>query len=133
MITFESQFFQPLKFSKAQLEQYLNSAFRDLEIAESADIPEVRFKFAYEALIKMGIALIAQNGYKVRSQPGHHIRIIEKLSELLNDPDALLLGNKMRQDRNADFYDGGILLTDKTSSEYLDFVRRMISKIKTSP
>ena len=92
------------------------------------DFTEVRFTFAYDALIKIGIALIAKAGYKVRSQPGHHVKIIEKLAEILADEDIALVGNKMRQSRNADLYDGGILVTQKDSREYTEFVEKIYSK-----
>ncbi len=55
MINFEQQHFQKLSFKKEQLKQLSNSALRDLEIAEESTIPEVIFKFSYDALIKSGI------------------------------------------------------------------------------
>ncbi|MDP8258217.1 MAG: hypothetical protein P9L90_02165 [Candidatus Aadella gelida] len=58
------------------------SAQRDLKIAESTNISDVVFKFTYDALIKLGIMLIAKKGYKVRSTAGHHIKILEKLSQV---------------------------------------------------
>ncbi len=107
MINFEDRYFQKLQFTITQVGHYFDSAKRDLEIASSTKLVEVRFKFAYDVLIKIGIALIAKRGYKVRSQPGHHVKILEKLSEITTDGDIEILGNKMRQDRNKDFYEGG--------------------------
>jgi hypothetical protein len=104
------------------------SARHDLKIAESADIPDVIFKFSYDALIKLGIALIAEKGYKVRSKAGHHIKILEKLSQLLKDEDVLVLGNKMRQERNINLYDGGFFVGEKDSLEYFEFVKSMFEK-----
>ena len=83
----------------------------DLKIAEASDITDVIFKFSYDALIKLGITLIAKKGYKVRSTTGHHVKILEKLSQLLKDEDILVLGNKMRQERNVNLYDGGFFVT----------------------
>ena len=123
MINFESQYFQKLVFKKEQIEQFLKSALHDLKIAEESNIPDVVFKFSYDALIKLGIALIAKKGYKIRSTAGHHIKILEKLSQLLKDEDILVLGNKMRQERNLNLYDGGFFVGEKDSQEYLVFVR----------
>lgn len=106
MINFEHQYFQKISFKEEEIEQFARSAFHDLKIAEESDIPDVIFKFSYDALIKLGIALIAKKGYKVRSASGHHIKILEKLSQLFNDDDILVLGNKMRQERNFNLYDG---------------------------
>ena len=128
MINFESQHFQKLTFKEEQIEQFLMSARHDLNIAEESDVPDVVFKFGYDALIKLGIALIAKKGYKVRSTAGHHIKILEKLSQLLKDEDIVVLGNKMRQERNVNLYDGGIFVGEKDSLEYLKFVKSTFKK-----
>jgi len=123
MINFENQYFQKLAFKKEQIEQFIKSALHDLKIAEESDIPDVVFKFSYDALVKLGIALIAQKGYKIRSTTGHHVKILEKLSHLLKDEDILVLGNKMRQERNFNLYDSGFFVGEKDSREYLNFVK----------
>jgi len=128
MINFESQHFQKLVFKEDQIEQFLKSALHDLKIAEESDISDVIFKFSYDALIKLGIMLIAKKGRKVRSAAGHHIKILEKLSQLLKDEDILVLGNKMRQERNANLYGGGFFVAEKDSFEYLEFVKSTFEK-----
>ena len=128
MINFESQHFQKLTFQEKQIDQFLLSARHDLKIAEESDVPDVVFKFGYDALIKLGIALIAKKGYKVRNTPGHHIKILEKLSQLLKDEDIVVLGNKMRQERNVNLYDGGFFVGEKDSLEYLEFVKSTFKK-----
>ncbi|MBI5874164.1 MAG: hypothetical protein HZB36_08550 [Candidatus Omnitrophica bacterium] len=128
MINFESQHFQKLAFEEKQIDQFLKSALHDLKIAESSDVPDVIFKFSYDALIKLGIELIAKKGFKVRSTTGHHIKILEKLSQLLKDEDILVLGNKMRQERNVNLYDGGFFVGEKDSLEYLKFVKSAFKK-----
>lgn len=60
MINFESQYFQKLTFKQEQIEQFSKSALHDLAIADSSDVPDVVFKFSYDALVKLGIALIAK-------------------------------------------------------------------------
>ena len=128
MINFESQHFQKLTFKEEQIEQFLKSALHDLKISKDSDISDVIFKFSYDALIKLGIALIAKKGYKVRSAAGHHVKILEKLSQLLEDEDILVLGNKMRQERNVNLYDGGFFVGEKDSFEYLKFVKDAFKK-----
>ena len=129
MINFESQHFQKLAFKEEQIEQFLKSALHDLEIAETSDIPDVIFKFSYDALVKLGIALIAKKGYKIRSTTGHHVKILEKLSQILKEENILVLGNKMRQERNFNLYDGRFFVGEKDSREYLDFVKRVFEKV----
>jgi len=128
MINFESQHFQKLAFKEEQIEQFLKSALHDLKIAQDSDIPDVIFKFSYDALIKLGIALIAKKGYKIRSTTGHHVKILEKLSQILKEEDILVLGNKMRQERNVNLYDGGFFVGEKDSLEYLKFVKSAFKK-----
>lgn len=128
MINFESQHFQKLSFPGQQIQQFLRSARHDLKIAEGSDVPDVIFKFGYDALIKLGIALIAKKGYKVRSTAGHHVKILEKLSQLLKDEDIIVLGNKMRQERNVNLYGGGIFVGEKDSLEYLAFIKSIFKK-----
>jgi len=128
MINFESQHFQKLTFQEKQIDQFLLSAQHDLKIAEESNVPDVVFKFGYDALIKLSIALIARKGYKVRSKAGHHVKILEKLSQLLKDEDVLVFGNKMRQERNVNLYDGGFFVGEKDSLEYLEFVKSTFKK-----
>lgn len=130
MTNFETQFFQKMSFAPEQLKRYFDSAERDYGIAATDSIPEVRFKFAYDSLIKIGVALIAKEGYKVRSQPGHHVKIIEKLSEILGDEDIDIVGNAMRQSRNKDFYDAGTIITKTQAGQYVEFVCAIVGKAR---
>lgn len=133
MIDFENKYFRKIDFEHSQIRQYFEAAAKDLAIARSTNIPEVIFKFSYDALIKLGIALIAKSGYKVRSVSGHHVKILEKMSQLLKDEEIDDVGNQMRQKRNLDFYNGGVLITQKDSQEYLEFVEDIFRKLGISP
>ena len=85
---------------------------RDLKIAKEDGISEVRFTYAYQALLKSGIALLAKKeSVKVRSTPGHHVAVITKMSEILKDEDINILGHRMRVKRNRDLYDGGDIIS----------------------
>jgi len=118
-----------MKFTDSQIKRCFKVAKRDLDIAKDSDVPEVIFKFSYDALIKLGIALIADQGYKVRSAVGHHVKILEKMSQILQNKDVAIVGNKMREDRNFDFYNGGILISQKDSQEYLKFVGKIFTNL----
>jgi len=122
MIIFEDKYFQKINFTKEQISDYFLSAKRDLEIAKDSKRTEVVFKFSYDALIKLGIALIAEKGRKVRSAQGHHVKILEKMSDILKNEDIETIGNKMRQDRNHDLYDGEMTISKKQTTEYLKFI-----------
>jgi hypothetical protein len=81
------------------------------------------------ALIKMGIYLIAKAGYRVKSEPGHHVKIIEALSGILSLKDILVVGDKMRKDRNIDLYSGGIVISPAESKEYFEFVEGLYKRL----
>ncbi|MCK9581270.1 MAG: hypothetical protein M0Q92_12605 [Methanoregula sp.] len=127
-MNFDRRYFQPLSFTPEQWRQYFASAERDVHIAQTAKLAEIQFTFAYNALIKIGIALIAANGYKVRSQPGHHVKIIDVLSRILKDENIALMGDAMRQKRNLDLYDGGDIITDAEGEEYAAFVAQVLKR-----
>lgn len=129
---FSEEFFQKFKFTDSQIRDYWNSAKDSLRIAVKIDIPEVVFKFSYDALIKLGITLIAKKGFKMRSNAGHHIKILEVMSVILGDRDVEVIGNIMRRQRNADLYHGGFRITEKQSKEYLLFVKGVFNRSKTS-
>lgn len=132
MTTFETKYFRRFHFTAEQIDRYLNNALRDLKIAKEDDHPEVTFNYCYTALVKTGITLLAAvGGVKVRSIPGHHIKIIEKTAEILDDDSILTIGNAMRMKRNEDFYGGGVFVSDKECAEYLQYVEAVIKRIET--
>ncbi|MFA4818688.1 MAG: hypothetical protein WC621_02505 [Patescibacteria group bacterium] len=121
MIRFEDSYFVKFSFTAKQLTDYLASAQKDLSIAHGSQVPEVVFQFSYNALIKLGIVLVAKQGYKVHGKTGHHAKIIEKLAELLGDEEVGAVGNLMRKTRNIELYSGGSVITEKQAREYLEF------------
>lgn len=131
MIKFETAYFSKFNFTEEQINQFLNNALKDLEIAKENRRPEVKFSYSYSAFIKGGIALLAKVGkVKIRSIPGHHMKIIEKMKEILKDETVEIIGNAMRSKRNEDFYGGGILISEKESMDYNLFVEKVFVTIK---
>jgi len=131
MTYFETKYFQKFSFTKQQIDRFFESALRDLKIARQDKFAEVRFTYSYQALVKAGISVIAKvGGVKVRSVPGHHIKILEKMSEILKNPDVLTLGDAMRIKRNSDFYGGGESITEKEAGDYLKFVEKTLGSVR---
>ncbi len=125
----DKNFFIKQKFSLVEIEKYKKSAKRNLEIAKSSKEPEVIFHFAYMSLIKMGIYCLAKDGYRVKSQPGHYQKIIEYLSQTLKSEDIIIIGDKMRRDRNLDLYSADIVYSEAEIKEYLEFIENIYKKI----
>lgn len=128
---FDPKYFKKMDFSQRQIENYFISAIKDMKIAEKYDDPEVRFQFIFNSLIKFGITLIAFHGYKVNSRKGHHQKVLEKMSEILGDDDILITSEIIRKNRNTEFYDGGIIITEKQSEEYLSFLKEVYNLSKS--
>ncbi len=126
------KYFRKSKFTAAQIKTYLSNAYKDLEIARESNRAEVKFNYSYTALIKAGIAVIAGvRNAKVRSISGHHVKIIEVLSKILNDDSISAIGNAMRSKRNLDLYGGGIIISKKESEDYYEFVKKVLERIKS--
>jgi hypothetical protein len=127
---FDERFFEKFDFTEEQILLHFQNALRDFKIARDVGIPEVKFAYAYQALLKAGLAILARHGHRVRSIPGHQTKILSQLSTLLGDPEVMDLGEVMRSKRNKDFYGGGVVISEKECGEYLTFVERAIRKVE---
>jgi hypothetical protein len=125
----DRKYFIKQKYNPAELTKYKKSARRDLDIAKCSQEVEVKFHFAYMALVKIGIYCLAKTGYRVKARPGHHQKIIEHLSRALNSEDILIIGDKMRKDRNRDLYSADTVYSTDELGEYLEFIERIYEKI----
>jgi uncharacterized protein (UPF0332 family) len=126
----EEKFFKKHAKNEKEITDLLANAERSLHIAEEDRFLEVRFSYTYKAFIQSGMALLNHHGLRVRSIPGHHSVLIQKISELLSDEDVCAVGDVMRKKRNRDLYFASVEITEKECEEYLDFVRAMYSSIR---
>lgn len=120
--------FEKFSFSEKQIRGYHKSAVRDFSIASNSDIEEVIFRFCYDSLLKLAITVCAVNGLRVKARQGHHIELIEKLSEFLENKDIEVIVNAMRGKRNWDLYSGGVLISEKEVKEYIIFAKSIFKK-----
>lgn len=119
---FDKNFFNKIEFNEKQIDNILISARKDLLVAKNSKIIEVIFRFSYDSLLKFGMYVLAKNGYKTRSIPGHHQKIIERVSIILNNKLFFIVGERMRRQRNFDLYECVFTVSDKEAFEYLNFV-----------
>lgn len=118
--------FEKFKFTERQVENYYKSARKDYRIAFGSDIPEVMFKFCYDALLKLAIAVCAGNGLRVKARRGHHVELLKKMSGFLQNREIEILGDEMRAKRNLDIYGGGAVISEKEADEYLKWMKGLI-------
>ncbi len=127
---FDDRYFSKFNFTEEQIDKNFKNALKDLNIAKKDKILDVKFSYVYTVLIKAGIALLSVYQVKIKSMPGHHFKIIEKIAQILKDDSVLTLGNIMRSKRNLDFYAGGVEVTEKECSEFIKFTEKVFTKIK---
>ena len=118
--------FEKQKFTDRQIEKYFNSALRDFKIAINSEVPEVIFKFCYDSLLKIAITVCARNNLRVKSRAGHHIELLKKLAECLDNEDILIVSNEIRKKRNFDLYSGGVLISEKEALEYKEWLKKIV-------
>lgn len=124
--------FENFKFTSRQIEKYYRSALRDFKIAKESKVSEVTFRFCYDAFIKLAITLCAQNNLRVKSRQGHHVALIHKMAELLQDEEIEVIGNTMRSKRNWDLYSGGASISEKENREYVVWLKNIFLKAEKS-
>lgn len=125
MNNFNPRFFQPFSYTPEQIQQYFENAEKDFTIAQESSVPDIIYRFCYDAALKLGIALIAKKGHKARSIPGHHEKILEQLGALLEAKDHVIYLQRVRRKRNTDLYLGGVDFTDKEAKDLLKIVKEM--------
>lgn len=130
MKRFEARYFQRFRYTADQIGAYLDSATRDLAVARNSPIPEVIFRFTYDALVKLAIYVVSHHGFKVRSIPGHHVKLLEKLGDELDDEEVALIADEMRRKRNLDLYQAAAVVTSKDAQNYFEFVETVFGRVR---
>jgi len=125
--------FKNQEYRKEQVEGHLQGAKKKLQVAKkiSEDDVEASYQLAYEAMLKASLALIFRNGFRPRSQPGHHIAIIEKAEEILGSEvaDMTKVFDEMRRNRNSSLYDAEGIISDQELRDALRIAERYLKLI----
>jgi len=120
--------FEKFDFTTQQIIKFWDKAVRDFRLAEQAREIEIIFVFTYEAMLKVAIAVCAKNNLRVKARRGHHIELIDKMAEILNDQDIKQVGNEIRTKRNRGLYSGGDTVSRKEADFYCKFVKQIFEK-----
>jgi hypothetical protein len=120
--------FEKFIYTPDQIRKYYQAAVKDLHLAISAGAPEIVFYVSYNIIVKAAMAVCAKNNLRVKSRAGHHVELISKLAEYLNDQEIEDIAGKMRVKRNRDLYDGGTVTTLKEAEFYLSFCKKLIKQ-----
>lgn len=93
----------------AQIDRFLAGAEKKLAAAHKilAFDEEACLQQAYEAMLKASLGFMFSHGFRARSQPGHHIAIIEFVRSRIDKKHSGLLTtfDRLRRKRNLALYD----------------------------
>ena len=132
----------PHKIDWVQIERFLASADKKLASARKilAFDEEACLQQAYEAMLKASLGFMFSHGFRARSQPGHHIAIIEFVRARIDKKHAGLLTvfDRLRRKRNMALYDDAGFVSHhdaqqalESAHEYLGVIRADIAARKT--
>jgi uncharacterized protein (UPF0332 family) len=107
-------------------EKRLSSARKILEFDEEACLQQ-----AYEAMLRASLAFMFSHGLRPRSQPGHHIVIIEFVGQHLAKKHAGLLTvfDRLRRKRNTALYDDSGFVSRHDAEEAITTARDYLAVI----
>jgi len=122
--------FEAFQFTNQQIADYYKSAIRNLATAKKNYETEVVFVFCYNAILKLAIAVCAKGGLRVKARQGHHIELIKKLSEILDNKEIEMIGEEMRSKRNRGLYGSEVIISEKEALTYLVWTEKIFNDTK---
>jgi len=114
---------KPHKVDWAQIERFLLSADKKLASAHKIQ--------AYEAMLKASLGFMFSHGFRARSQPGHHIAIIDFVRARIDKKHAglIVLFNRLRRKRNLALYDDTGFVSFQDAEQALETARDYLAMI----
>jgi hypothetical protein len=111
----------------AQIERFLASADKKLASAQKilAFDEEACLQQGYEAMLKASLGFMFSHGFRARSQPGHHIAIIEFVRARMDREHVGLLDlfDRLRRKRNMVLYDDTGFVSHRDAEQALEAAR----------
>ena len=125
---------RPQKVDWAQIERFLLSAEKKLASANKilAFDEEACVQQAYEAMLKASLGFMFSRGFRARSQPGHHIAIIEFVKQHIDKKHAGLISvfDRLRRKRNLALYDDTGFVSRQDAEYSLEAARDYLRVIR---
>jgi uncharacterized protein (UPF0332 family) len=116
-----------------QIERFLQSAEKKLASAHKILVfdEEASLQQAYEAMLKASLGFMFSHGWRARSQPGHHIAIIDFVRTRLDKKHAalLLVFDRLRRKRNTVLYDDAGFVSQQDAEQALTAARDLLDAI----
>lgn len=125
---------KPHKVDWAQIERFLESAEKKLVSAHKilAFDEEACLQQAYEAMLKASLGFMFSHGFRARSQPGHHIAIIEFVRARMHKKHSGLITvfDRLRRKRNLALYDDTGFVSRHDAEQALEAARDYMGVIR---
>ena len=126
---------KPHRVDWAQIKRFLQSAERKLASAHKILLfdEEACLQQAYEAMLKASLGFMFSHGFRARSQPGHHIAIIEFVRARIHKKHAGLITvfDRLRRKRNLALYDDTGFVWHHDAEQALETARDYLGVIRT--
>src|ERR1700690_2245931 len=115
---------KPQTVDWGQIERFLASADKKLASAHKilAFDEEACLQQAYEAMLKASLGFMFSHGFRARSQPGHHIAIIDFVRWRVDKKHAglLIVFDRLRRKRNTALYDDTGFVSRRDAEQALE-------------
>ncbi len=125
---------KPHRVDWAQIDRFLASAEKKLASARKilAFDEEACLQQAYEAMLKASLGFMFSHAVRARSQPGHHIAIIEFVRARVDKKHAALITvfDRLRRMRNLALYDDTGFVSRHDAEQALETAREYLSVIR---
>jgi hypothetical protein len=126
--------FKPHTVDWPQIDRFLASADRKLASAKKIlqFDEEACLQQAYEAMLKASLGFMFSHGFRARSQPGHHIAIIDFVRTHLNKRHVSLLTvfDQLRRKRNLALYDDTGFVSHHDAEQALEAAHRYLEILR---
>lgn len=118
----------------AQIDRFLASADKKLASANKilAFDEEACLQQAYEAMLKASLGFMFSYGFRARSQPGHHIAIIDFVRGRIDKKHSALLTvfDRLRRKRNLALYDDTGFVSHHDAEQAVESARQYLDVIR---
>ncbi len=122
------------KVDWAQIDRFLASAEKKIASAQKilAFDEEACLQQAYEAMLKASLGFMFSHGFRARSQPGHHIAIIEFVRARMDRRHAGLMTvfDRLRRKRNLALYEDTGFVSHQDAQHALETARKFLALIR---
>jgi uncharacterized protein (UPF0332 family) len=119
----------------AQIDRFLASADKKLASANKilAFDEEACLQQAYEAMLKASLGFMFSYGFRARSQPGHHIAIIDFVRARIDKKHSALLAvfDRLRRKRNLALYDDTGFVSHHDAEQAVESARQYLDVIRS--